>query len=81
VAVIGVPHEKWGEAVLAVVVVQAGLEVSAEALIVHARQQLAGYKLPKSVEFVGALPRNALGKILKQELRRPYWAGHARGIA
>ncbi len=80
VAVIGVPDEQWGEAVKAVVVKQPGAVVGAAELIDYARERIAGYKLPRSVDFVAALPRNAAGKILKRELRRPYWQGRDRQV-
>jgi acyl-CoA synthetase (AMP-forming)/AMP-acid ligase II len=74
VAVIGVPDERWGEAVNAIVVLKPGQTVTAEELIACARQRVASYKLPKSVHFVDALPRNPTGKVLKRELRKHYWA-------
>lgn len=80
VAVIGVPDEKWGEAVKAIVVPAAGATCEPDAIIAWARQRLAGFKLPKSIDFVDALPRNASGKILRRELREPYWAGRARKV-
>jgi len=80
VAVIGVPDEKWGEAVKAIVVTAEGAEVTAEELITFCREHLAGYKLPKSVDFTDVLPRNPSGKLLKRELRAPYWEGHERNI-
>ncbi|MBX3593400.1 long-chain-fatty-acid--CoA ligase [Sphingomonas sp.] len=81
VAVIGVPDDRWGETVKAVVVPKDGASVTAEALIAYARNAIAGYKVPRSVDFVGQLPRNSAGKILKRELRAPYWVGRERSIA
>jgi len=80
VAVIGVPDEKWGEAVKAVVVPAAGSLPTESELIAYARQRLAGFKLPKSVDFASTLPRTPSGKLLKRTLREPYWAGVGRRI-
>ena len=80
VAVIGVPDERWGEAVKAVVVLKPGESVTPDELVGFARQRIAGYKLPKSVDFIGELPRNPSGKILKRELRKPYWEGMERHV-
>jgi long-chain acyl-CoA synthetase len=77
VAVIGVPDERWGEAVMALVIRAPGAEVTAEGLIAFARGRLAGYKLPRSVEFVDELPRTPSGKVLKRELRERYGAAPA----
>ena len=80
VAVIGVPSEKWGEAVKACVVMAEGKSLSEDEIIAFARERIAGYKLPKSVDFVDALPRNPSGKILRRELREPYWEGQERRV-
>lgn len=80
-AVIGIPHEEWGEAVHAVVVLRPGMELAAEELILHCRERIANYKCPKSVAFVDEqLPKSGAGKILKRELREPHWAGQERRI-
>lgn len=80
VAVIGVPDDSWGEAVKAVVVKKPGASVEAENIIAFARERIAHYKAPKSVDFIEALPRNPSGKILKRELRKPYWEGRDRQV-
>lgn len=80
VAVIGVPDEKWGETPRAVVVRVASAGVTADELIRFARDRLAGFKCPTSVDFVDVLPRNTTGKVLRRELREPYWAGRERRI-
>ena len=80
VAVIGVPDDTWGEAVKAVVVLKPGQQATAEEIIAFARTRIAGYKAPRSVDFIAALPRNPSGKILKRELREPYWAGKDRRV-
>jgi long-chain acyl-CoA synthetase len=80
VAVIGVPSDKWGETVKAVVVVKPGAEVTAAELMAHAKTQLAGFKCPTSVDFMEVLPRNPSGKVLKKDLRAPFWEGKARQI-
>ncbi|HMJ13432.1 MAG TPA: AMP-binding protein, partial [Polyangiaceae bacterium] len=79
-AVIGVPSERWGETIKAVVVVREGREVTEAELIDFARQRLAHYKAPTSVDFVDALPRNPSGKVLKKLIREPYWQGRSRRV-
>ncbi|MEC9347912.1 MAG: fatty acid--CoA ligase [Pseudomonadota bacterium] len=80
VAVIGVPDEKWGEAVKAMVVLKPGASATAAEIIAHARERIAGYKAPKSVDFIAEMPRNPSGKILKRELRKPFWEGRDRQV-
>ena len=73
VAVIAVPHERWGETVKAVVVLRPGTAVNEQELVDYAREHLARYKCPTSIDVLTALPRNASGKVLKKDLRKPYW--------
>lgn len=79
-AVIGVPDEKWGEAVKAVVELSPGQEVGADELIALCREKLGPVKSPKTIDFTAALPRSAAGKVLKKDLRAPYWAHASRAI-
>jgi fatty-acyl-CoA synthase len=79
-AVIGVPDQKWGETVKALVVLAPGAEATAEELIAHCRAGLAGYKCPTSVEFRDGLARTATGKLQKYRLRAPYWEGRDRQV-
>jgi acyl-CoA synthetase (AMP-forming)/AMP-acid ligase II len=80
VAVIGIPDEKWGELVTALVVPAAGQQVTAEEIIAHCRGKIAGYKIPKRVELRDAIPRTATGKIQKFKLREPFWEGSTRQV-
>jgi acyl-CoA synthetase (AMP-forming)/AMP-acid ligase II len=80
VAVIGVPDEKWGETVKALVVTAEGAEVNEDELIAHCRERLAHYKCPRSVEFRRELDRTATGKLQKFKLRAPYWADRDRQV-
>jgi fatty-acyl-CoA synthase len=79
-AVIGVPDDKWGEAVKAIVVKKEGTNPQPAEIIAWARERIAGYKLPKSVDFVETIPRNPSGKVLRRELRKPYWEGRDRQV-
>ena len=79
-AVIGVPDEKWGDAVKAVVELKQGEQVSAGDLIALCKQELSAYKAPKTVEFRDELPRSGVGKVLKRKVRERFWAGHERRI-
>ena len=80
-AVIGIPDEQWGESVHAVVVLKPGAQATEEELIEHARTQIAGFKVPRSIEFFpNALPKSGAGKILKRDLREKYWAGQSRNV-
>ena len=79
-AVIGIPDEKLGEAGKAIIVPKEGANPSPESIISWAREKIAGYKCPKSVDYIEALPRNPSGKILRKDLREPYWAGQERRV-
>ena len=80
-AVIGIPSDRWGEAVHAVVVLKPGQEPGADEIVAHCRTLIAGYKCPRSVEFADALPLSGAGKVLKTKLREPFWAGRERNVA
>ena len=80
VAIIGVPHDRWGETVKAVVSLKPGEAATEEELIAFCREHLAAYKCPTSVDILDALPRNPTGKIMKRDLRKPYWEGRDRTI-
>jgi acyl-CoA synthetase (AMP-forming)/AMP-acid ligase II len=80
VAVIGVPDELWGEVPKAVVVAAPGATVDTEEVLAYCRERLASFKCPKSFDVVDALPRNPTGKVLKKDLRKPYWEGRERQV-
>jgi acyl-CoA synthetase (AMP-forming)/AMP-acid ligase II len=81
VAVIGVPDEQWGETVKAIVVLKQDAKATEEELIEFCRGRLGGFERPRSVDFISELPRNPSGKVLKRELREPYWAGQKRRVS
>jgi len=80
VAVFGIPSERWGEQVHATVVLAPGASLSEADVIGYAHQELAGYKCPRSVSFTAELPRTGSGKLLKRQLRAPYWAGRTAQV-
>ena len=80
-AVIGIPDEKWGEVVKGFVVIGKDSQLDEHGIISYARTQISGFKCPKSIDFVNELPRNPSGKILRRELRAPYWEGRDRNVS
>ncbi|HDR8982688.1 long-chain-fatty-acid--CoA ligase [Burkholderia vietnamiensis] len=79
-AVVGIPDEQFGERVHAVIVLRAGETLTEDAVVQHCRDLIAGYKVPRSVEFRDTLPTSAAGKLLKHELRKPFWQGRLRAV-
>ena len=79
-AVIGIPSDQWGEAVHAVVVLKANAIATSDELSKHCREHIAGYKCPRSIEFRDALPTTGAGKVMKNELRKPFWEGKTRAV-
>ena len=77
----GIPSDDWGELVHATIVLAPGAELTGDDVIAFGRKHLAGYKIPRSVEFTGELPRTGSGKILKRELRAPYWEGRTAKVS
>jgi acyl-CoA synthetase (AMP-forming)/AMP-acid ligase II len=80
VAVIGIPDEKWGELVMALVVLVPDAQLTEQALIAYVRTKLAAYKCPKRIEFRSNLARTATGKLQKFKLREPFWEGHVKKV-
>jgi len=80
-AAIGIPHDKWGETVHVVIVLKPEHSLCEHDIVSHCRERIAGYKCPQSVEFRTSLPLSGVGKVLKNELRKPFWKGRTRAIA
>lgn len=81
VAVFGIPSEEWGELVHATIVVKPGASLAEAEIITYSREHLASYKIPRSISFADEIPRTGSGKILKKDLRAPYWEGHSNAIS
>jgi long-chain acyl-CoA synthetase len=80
-AVFGVPDDEWGESVRAVVTLKPNMSATEEELIDHCRKQVAGYKKPKKIDFIAEMPKSFAGKILKRELKAPFWKGRTRMVS
>lgn len=80
VCVVGIPDERWGESVKAVVVLRQGAQTTDKELMAFCRERLAGFKQPRSVDFIEHLPKNSNGKLSRKEVREPYWRGHERRV-
>jgi fatty-acyl-CoA synthase/long-chain acyl-CoA synthetase len=79
-AVFGIPSDDWGETVHAVIVVREGAELDEATVDAHAREHLANYKIPRSISWIDELPKTGSGKILKRELRRPFWQDRTANV-
>ena len=75
-AVVGAPDPKWGEIVVAAVTLKPGHSVSEEDLLAHCKSSLSSFKVPKKIDFRSELPLSSFGKILRRDVRKPYWDGH-----
>ncbi len=80
-AVVGVPNEKWGEAIKAVVELKPGHSVDAEVLMALCKEKIGSVKTPKSIDFVASMPRSAVGKVMRKKVRKPYWEGRERQVS
>ena len=80
-AVVGIPDEKWGETVMGFVILAEDASISEDEIIAYSREKIAGFKCPKTIKFINEIPRNPTGKVLRRELREPYWKGKERNIS
>ena len=81
VAVFGVPDDYWGEAIRATVALRAGQQATEDDLLGFCRESLSRFKVPKAIGFVDSLPKNAAGKILRRDLREPFWSGRETRVS
>ena len=79
-AVVGIPHEEWGEAIHAEVMLKEGASVTPDTLREHVRSELGGYKTPKTIDVVAELPVSVVGKVLRRKVREKYWAETKRKV-
>jgi acyl-CoA synthetase (AMP-forming)/AMP-acid ligase II len=80
-AIIGIPDSEWGEKVLGIVVLKPNEAATEDEIRQHCRNLIAGYKVPKHIEFIDALPKSGAGKLLKKDLRSDYWKDFERGVS
>jgi acyl-CoA synthetase (AMP-forming)/AMP-acid ligase II len=80
-AVVGIPDEKWGETVMGFVILAEDASISEDEIIAYSREKIAAFKCPKTIKFINEIPRNPTGKVLRRELREPYWKGKQRNIS
>jgi len=80
-AVVGIPDEKWGETVMGFVILAEDSSINENEIIAYSREKIAGFKCPKTIKFVNEIPRNPTGKVLRKDLREPYWKGKQRNIS
>ena len=80
-AVVGIPDEKWGETVMGFVILAEDSSVSEDEIIAYSREKIAGFKCPKTIKFINEIPRNPTGKVLRKDLREPYWKGKQRNVS
>ncbi|MCY1457394.1 3-[(3aS,4S,7aS)-7a-methyl-1,5-dioxo-octahydro-1H-inden-4-yl]propanoyl:CoA ligase [compost metagenome] len=77
---IGIPCDKWGETVHAVIILKPEASITEDEVVAHCRKLIAGYKVPRSIEFRDSLPISSVGKVLKNELRKPFWENRLSNV-